>query len=307
MRSIVVLLVFLAFFAGCRATKDRDGAEPSEKMTSREQAGYVGPVQRVKSETAEFSTQNGRRSEGARAPSLETLYDRRGNVAEERWYNASGNLDFRVLFTYGPKGNVREVVRRDPEDTLLERHVYRHDSKGRLVESLAYDSGGKLTTRGESRYDAERNMTECVFRDGSGLRKNRRLDVQDTRGRRLRTEWYDADNTLRWSTVVSYSADDGRIEETSCDYNPDGALERKTVFTYDSRRRLLSEAAYAADGALVERFEYTYEYDWRGNPVKQSRLKLVQTDGLPGAGASIYEPDSVTYMTLIYYTDATMP
>jgi hypothetical protein len=72
-------------------------------------------------------------------------------------------------------------------------------------------------------------------------------------------------------------------------------------------RRLLSEAAYAADGSLSERFQYTYEYDWRGNPVKQTRLKLSQVHGLPAEGASIYEPDSVTYMTLTYYTDLTKP
>jgi hypothetical protein len=135
------------------------------------------------------------------------------------------------------------------------------------------------------------------------LQRNRRLDVQDAKGRRIRTEWYDADDTLKWRTLISYNPNDTKIEETSCDYNPDGSLDRKTVSTYDARRRILSEATYAADGSLLERFEYTYEYDWRGNPIKQTRLKLVQKEGLPAEGASIYEPESVTYLTLTYYTD----
>ncbi|MDP2895089.1 MAG: hypothetical protein Q8Q12_00850, partial [bacterium] len=275
-----------------------------EKMTAREQAGYLGPVQTVKSETAEFSTQDGKRVEGARVPSLETSYNRRGDVTEERWYDSSGNLDFRVLFTHDAKGNVREVVRRDAQDNLLERHVYRHDSKGRPTESLAYDSEGQLTAKGEYRHDAKKNAVECVFRDEKGLQKNRRLDVQDAKGRRIRTEWYDADNTLKWRTLISYNPNDAKIEETSCDYNPDGSLDRKTVSTYDARRRILSEATYAAAGSLLERFEYTYEYDWRGNPIKQTRLRLVQKEGLPGEGASIYEPESVTYLTLTYFPDA---
>jgi len=274
-------------------------------MTAREQAGYLGPVQTVKCETAEFSTQDGKRVEGARVPSLETSYNRRGDVIEERWYDSSGNLDFRVLFTHDAKENVGEIVRRDAQDNLLERHVYRHDSRGRQTESVSYDSDGKLTTRGEYRHDEKENVIECVFRDDKGFQKNRRLDVQDAKGRRIRTEWYDADNTLKWRTLVAYGSDDTRIEETSCDYNPDGSLDRKTVSTYDARRRILSEATYAADGSLQETFEYAYEYDWRGNPIKQTRLKLVQKEGLPGEGASIYDPDSVTYLTLTYYTDST--
>lgn len=302
--EILIVFACLASFAGCRSTKDRDGAAPSEKMTAREQAGYLGPVQTVKCETAEFSTQDGKRVEGARVPSLETSYNRRGDVTEERWYDASGNLDFRVLFTHDAKGNVREVVRRDAQDNLLERHVYRHDRKGRPTESLAYDSEGQLTMKGEYRHDAKENAVGCVFRDEKGLQKNRRLDVQDAKGRRIRTEWYDAGNTLKWRTLVAYSPDSTKIEETSCDYNPDGSLDRKTVSTYDARRRILSEATYADDGSLLERFEYTYAYDWRGNAVKQTRLRLVRKEGLPGEGASIYEPESVTYTTLTYFPDA---
>lgn len=305
--AAVMVIACLASSGGCRSAKNGEEAAPSEKLTARQQAGYLGPVQTVRSATAEFSTQDGKRVEGTRIPSLETSYDRKGNVTEERWYDSSGSLDFRVLFRYDAKGNVREVVRRDAQENLLERHVYRRDGKGRPVESLAYDSGGKLTTKGEYRHDEKENAVECVFRDEKGVKKNRRLDVQDAKERRIRTESYDADNTLRWRTVVSYSSDDIRIEETSCDFGPDGSLERKTVFVYDARRRLLSEAAYGADGSLADRFEYTYEYDWRGNPIKQTRLKLLQKEGLPVEGASVYEPDSVTYLTLTYYADLAAP
>jgi hypothetical protein len=96
--ATLIVLACLASFAGCRSEKDRNGAAPSEKMTARQQAGYLGPVQTVKCETAEFSTQDGKPAEGTRVPSLETSYNRRGDVTEERWYDASGNLDFRVLF-----------------------------------------------------------------------------------------------------------------------------------------------------------------------------------------------------------------
>lgn len=305
--AIVTGVGCLACLAGCRSTKHGEEALRSEKMSAREQAGYLGPVRTVKCETAEFSTQDGQRVEGARVPTLETFYDRRGNVTEESWYDSSGSLDFRVLFTCDAKGNIREVVRRDAQDNLLEKHVYRYDSKGKATESLSYDSEGKLTTRGQYRHDEKGDAVECVFRDENGYPKNRRLDVQDNKGRRIRTESYDADNTLRWSTLVSYGPDDAGITETSCDYNPDGSLERKTVFVYDARRRLLSESTYAADGSLVDKFQYTYEYEWRGNPVKQTRLKLLQSDGLPAEGGSIYEPECVTHLTLTYYANAATP
>ncbi|MGH9944486.1 MAG: hypothetical protein ACRD9R_19235 [Pyrinomonadaceae bacterium] len=80
-------------------------------------------------------------------------------------------------------------------------------------------------------------------------------------------------------------------------YSADGSLNQKYLSTLDGKGHKVEETIFEAkDGSVRSKYTYTYEFDSRGNWVKQTTAKIVTKDGQPSV-----EPYSVTYRTITYY------
>src|SRR6266508_6196777 len=80
-----------------------------------------------------------------------------------------------------------------------------------------------------------------------------------------------------------------------------GALTGREVYKYDEKGNISEMTLVNADGSLVSKEVYKYEYDSVGNWVKMTTSVAVVENGKIG-----FEASEVTYRTIFYYLDASM-
>lgn len=145
--------------------------------------------------------------------------------------------------------------------------------------------------------------------DGPASESDRARDGLLGPVRRVRTE------------VVKLSAAGGKTVEDSkhvlletAEYNIKGVktqnqyfpiegatLTGREVYKYDDKGNISEMTLVNADGSLVSKEVYKYEYDSVGNWVKMTTSIAVVENGKIG-----FEPSEVTYRTIFYYLDASM-
>lgn len=119
--------------------------------TDRDRDGLVGPVRRVRTETAKLSNKGGKLVEGPRAALETAAYDIKGSKTENAYFPVSGSaLTGKEVYKYDEKGNIMEMTLHDASGTLLSKEVYTYefDSFGnwtKMTTSVAVIEGGKLS------------------------------------------------------------------------------------------------------------------------------------------------------------------
>jgi len=127
--------------------------------------------------------------------------------------------------------------------------------------------------------------------------------------RRVRTEIVKLSNaggkTVEDSkrTVLETAEYDLKGSKTQNQYFPlEGAtLTGREVYKYDEKGNISEMTLVSADGSLVSKEVYKYEYDSVGNWVKMTTAVAVVENGKIG-----FEPSEMTYRTIFYYLDASM-
>ncbi|MDQ3806040.1 MAG: hypothetical protein M3416_19690, partial [Acidobacteriota bacterium] len=117
----------------------------------REQDGLVGPVRRVKTETAKITVKGGRPAEGQRVLLEATTYDMKGNRVDNAYYLAAGGtLTGKEVYKYDERGNIVEMTLHNADGSLLskETYAYEFDAVGNWVKmttSVAVIEAGRVT------------------------------------------------------------------------------------------------------------------------------------------------------------------
>ena len=104
-------------------------------------------------------------------------------------------------------------------------------------------------------------------------------------------------------TVLETAEYDLKGSKTQNQYFPvEGAtLTGREVYKYDEKGNISEMTLVNADGSLVSKEVYKYEYDSVGNWVKMTTSVAVVENGKIG-----FEPSEMTYRTIFYYLDASM-
>ncbi len=117
----------------------------------REQDGLVGPVRRVRTETARIATKNGKPVEGERVVLETATYDIRGNKVDTAYFLVAGaTLTGKEVYKYDDKGNMTEMTLHNTDGSVLskEAYAYEFDQVGnwmKMTTSVAILEGGKVT------------------------------------------------------------------------------------------------------------------------------------------------------------------
>lgn len=163
---------------------------------------------------------------------------------------------------------------------------------------------------GQSNLTAKANVQpQPATGDGSGSESDRVRDGLLGPVRRVRTE------VVKVSAVAGKSVEDSKhvvLETAEYDlkgvktqnqYFPiEGAtLTGREVYKYDEKGNISEMTLVNADGSLVSKEVYKYEYDSVGNWVKMNTSVAVVENGRIG-----FELTEVTYRTIFYYLDAAM-
>lgn len=145
--------------------------------------------------------------------------------------------------------------------------------------------------------------------DGSGSDSDRARDGLTGPVRRIRTE------VAKLSNVSGKSVEEPkRVLLETAEYDIKGAktqnqyfpisgntLTGREVYKYDERGNISEMTLLNADGSLLSKEVYKYEFDSIGNWVKMTTSVAVVENG-----KIEFEPTEVTYRTIFYYLDASM-
>ncbi|HEX8492441.1 MAG TPA: TonB family protein [Pyrinomonadaceae bacterium] len=119
--------------------------------TDRDRDGLVGPVRRVRTETAKLTNKGGKMVEGPHAALETAAYDIKGTKIENAYFPVVGaTLTGKEVYKYDEKGNIVEMTLQDANGTLLSKEVYTYefDNFGnwtKMTTSVAVIEGGKLS------------------------------------------------------------------------------------------------------------------------------------------------------------------
>jgi hypothetical protein len=79
-------------------------------------------------------------------------------------------------------------------------------------------------------------------------------------------------------------------------YNPDGSVRVKATPIYDEKNNVIDSTVYSNVGTIIERSHNDYEFDQRGNWIKQISSKWIVEDG-----KGSYKPEQITVRKITYY------
>ncbi|HYE66135.1 MAG TPA: energy transducer TonB [Pyrinomonadaceae bacterium] len=119
--------------------------------SDRVRDGLIGPVRRVRTETAKLSNKSGRLTEGQRVLLEVAAYDIKGNKIESSYYPIAGaTLTGKEVYQYDDKGNISEMTLLGTDGSLMskETYEYEYDFVGnwtKMTTSVAVIEGGRLS------------------------------------------------------------------------------------------------------------------------------------------------------------------
>jgi TonB family protein len=118
--------------------------------TDRDRDGLVGPVRRVRTETAKLSNKAGKMVEAQHTVMESVAYDIKGNKTENAYFPVPGAaLTGKEVYKYDDKGNIVEMTLLNADGSLLSKEVYTYefDNFGnwtKMTTSVAMLEGGKI-------------------------------------------------------------------------------------------------------------------------------------------------------------------
>ena len=165
-----------------------------------------------------------------------------------------------------------------------------------------------LTATGQTNLTAKANLQPNSF-DGANNDSERARDGLTGPVRRVRTEVAKLSNASGKSVedpkrVLLETAEyDVKGMKTQNQYFPvSGAtLTGREVYKYDDKGNISEMTLLNADGSLLSKEIYKYEFDTIGNWIKMTTSVAVVENG-----KIEFEPTEVTYRTIFYYLDASM-
>jgi len=119
--------------------------------SDRTRDGLVGPVRRVRTETAKLANDSGKLTESKRVTLETAAYDLKGNKIENQYFPIAGaTLTGKEVYKYDNKGNISEMTLLNGDGSLMSREVYNYEydlagNWNKMTTSVAVVDAGKLT------------------------------------------------------------------------------------------------------------------------------------------------------------------
>src|SRR5262252_6800215 len=166
-----------------------------------------------------------------------------------------------------------------------------------------------MLASGQSNLSAKVNSLQPAAADGAGSDTDRSRDGLAGPVRRVRTE------VVKLSTVAGRSVEEPkRVLLETAEYDVKGVktqnqyfpiagseLTGREVYKYDDKGNISEMTLLNADGTLLSKEMYKYEFDSIGNWIKMTTSVAVVENA-----KIVFDPTEITYRTIFYYLDASM-
>jgi hypothetical protein len=154
MKHLLILLIAICSFAYTSNAQTNATATPvaGETSGSREQDGLSGPIRRVRVETANIVTRNGKLVELPKSLIEVSTYDAMGRKIDSVAYPIEGaTAPGKEEYKYDDKGNIIETTLRGNDGSVLskEKYTYEFDEFGnwkKMTTAVAIYDGCRFPT-----------------------------------------------------------------------------------------------------------------------------------------------------------------
>lgn len=195
-------------------------------------------------------------------PTEKTTYinDSKGNVLEEDFYLETNSVQYKAIYKYDKKGNVTSDARYSADGKKLYETISAYKGNN-MVKRYTVNDKGIIEYSEDFTYDAKGNKTSRINFIKPENSKNTDKFVYDDKG-----------NKVSWQVLKN------------------DILLMTANFAYDSHNNQTLVASTDSNINEVDRREYSYEYDKKGNWTK----KTVTVNNKPGY---------LVERTIIYYNN----
>lgn len=258
--ALVALLAVAGSTANCRHSVSPCQANPEPDLDWHD---HLGPVESIRIEDAEMFY--------ADKPLLRQIakFNRQGQKIETVLYRDDGVALPKSTYSYDSMRRLITAHHYQVNGSIWLENAYTYNSDGTLKDDIQRDlQENKVITRKSYSHDPKRNFTEVSEFDWDAKLRNRFGFIRDGQCR----------------IVEAYG------------YNPDASVRTKAVPIYDDKNNLIDSTVHSSTGSILERRHNDYEFDERGNWIKQVASKWVTENG-----NGFYRPDHVTFRRFTYY------
>ncbi|MDV6168752.1 hypothetical protein R1T16_09970 [Flavobacterium sp. DG1-102-2] len=195
------------------------------------------------------------------------------NIAQKTTFSAQNNPNDKVAYLYDSKGNIIQEDIYLASESVQYKAVNKYDKKNRKISEARYDKDSKKLYETVSKYDGDNLMKKFTV-DAKGVVDYSEDFTYDDKGNVLTHLTFEKfDNS---KTLDMYAYDDkGNKREWAVEKN--GKPFMKASFDYDDKNNTTVISVTDAAGKQVDKREYAYDYDKKGNWTK----KTIRINGVP--------------------------
>lgn len=194
---------------------------------------------------------------------ITSVYDAKGNIAEQSCFNADNELIWKSVVSY--KNNLKsDVSEYDSKGTLKGKVIYTYDN-GKLVDESGYDGEGALIWKNISKY-TETGALDSVSEysaDGSLYVKYLYTFTEDGKTESITT--YENYSKETKQQIFRYGAN-GLLSEITT-YKADKVVCNRLVLKYDSNSNVIKVSEYVVSDKfgttcndLVAQSDFSYQF-----------------------------------------------
>lgn len=183
-------------------------------------------------------------------------------------------FSLKQIFKYDKDGNQVELNEYSPDGALISSVRSIYDSTGKIVSDETVLASGEIAFKSIIRTDDNGNKVEEDIKQGKGnnqLGNRKYIYKYDEEAHML--EWLALKGNGGFFFKYSFNYDD-KGNRTEWYRLTEGNLPLgKTVYKYDDNKNIIEETKYDGNGNVQDVFTYVYEFDKKGNWIRQKKIK----------------------------------
>lgn len=190
-------------------------------------------------------------------------FDSNNRIIQESIYNEKGNLSQKKLFFYDTSGNNTGMEVWLSDTYLTRKETYEYDKNGNQTNKKAFNKNNIVINEYQNVFDTNNNKIEMIYKKLNDTIVEKTKNTFNENNEYLHTLKY-ANDILVDEAIYSYHRN-GVNRETSMVFP---FSNTKRIYVYNEKNSLI-ETLYYRNNELIDRQTYWYEYDLKGNWIKQ--------------------------------------
>lgn len=202
-------------------------------------------------------------------------YNEKNKPIEHKVYDETGKLYYQTNNLYDKNGNKIEYTRKS--DTYPKKEKYTYNSYNILIEKQEFEND-KIERIYRYKYDVAGKLIEENY-SYKGVHKSKKILSYNSKGEKTESVTYGENGNILVKETFLYHPNGKMSEERIIIYNDDTKEEKRSeIKRYNTEGTLLENIYIWSNN---KKTVYTYEYDSRGNWIKEVRYTVSPPTALP--------------------------